>query len=336
MVSRLAAHHARPGRQATDVWTAPAAFGELVQGFHRGRWLQIAAPVDLYRRARAEVGPVHPPTRSPRYSKVQRGLRILLRPRPHLSVRVSLGGDPVPRAVGFGSSTADLGAALCATAHALKLAGPRDAVVEAALEVEPTGGALLPGLALFDHRRGTIREPLGPPPPLVLLGIRLGGSVDTLEFNRRLPARLPEEALRGWKRAFQLCAEGIARGDAEQIGAASSQSAELSRHLGCLPAPPGLARCARETGAAGIVRAHSGTLWGLLYPESRAPEPGEVACMLSEMKVRSVPVLPPSSSLVTCLSLEGGGMRRASPGLPFEIDASIVAPSSEGATGSSV
>ena len=336
MVSRLAAG-AQAGRQATNVWTAPASFGELVQGFHRRRWLQIAAPVDLYRFARAEAAPAPPPTTCRRYAKVQRGLRILLRGQPHLGVRVLLGGDAVPRGVGFGSSSADLGAALRAAAHALELARPSEAVVEAALEVEPTGGALLPGLTLFDHQRGTIRESLGPPPPLTLLGIRLPGSVDTVDFNRRLPERLPEEALRGWERAFRLCAEGIERGDAEQIGAASSESAELSHHLGCLPPPPGLARCARETAAAGIVRAHSGTLWGLLYAEGEAPEVGEVAQVLSDMKVGSVAVLPASSpALVTSLSLGSGGMRRASPGLPFERGVSIVARQSEGATGSSV
>ena len=225
---------------------APATCGELVQGFGRGRWLQIAAPVDLYRTARATVVPSGRAGRaegaaSRRYAKVQRGLEVLLQRRPGRALRVALGGDEVPRGAGFGSSTADLGAALRAAAAALGLDGPGEAVVGTALEVEPTSGALLPGLVLFDHRGGTIREPLGPPPALNILCIRLPGVVDTVTFNRDLPTRLPAHAVKAWRLAFRLCAEGIADADAGKIGAAATASAEAARHLGCPPAPPGLA-----------------------------------------------------------------------------------------------
>ncbi|MDE0081703.1 MAG: hypothetical protein OXT72_03530 [Gammaproteobacteria bacterium] len=92
---------------------APATCGELVQGFGRGRWLQIAAPVDVYRTARAEVvasGRAEGAA-SRRYTKVRRGLKVLLKRRPGRALRVMLGGDEIPRGAGFGSSTADLGAA---------------------------------------------------------------------------------------------------------------------------------------------------------------------------------------------------------------------------------
>ena len=328
----------------SEGWAAPAALGELVQGFHRGRWLQIAAPVSLYRQARAEIVAEHPPPRphgaapgSHRYTKVQRGLEILLRTRPGHTVRALLGGDEIPRGAGFGSSTADLGAALRAAAEVLGLPEPSEAVVRAALEVEPTGGALLPGLVLFDHRRGTIREPLGPPPLLTLLAIRMPGSVDTVAFNRGLPERLPRHILKRWDRAFRLCTEGIASGDVEQIGAAASESVDLSRHLGCPPAPPGLAVCAAETGAAGVSRAHSGTLHGLLYPGGAAPDAKEVATILRETQLPAGPVLPARSpALVAALELVEGGMRRVSAKLPIDTDADIVARHSERATGSAV
>ena len=134
---------------------------------------------------------------------------------------------------------------------------------------------------LFDHRGGTIREPLGPPPALNILCIRLPGAVDTVAFNRRLPTRLPEHALSAWRDAFRLCAEGIAHGDPGKIGAAATASAAAAHRLGCPPAPPGLEACARETTALGILRAHSGTVWGLLYPEDETPAPEEVSGILN-------------------------------------------------------
>ncbi len=308
-------------------WAAPATCGELVQGFGRGRWLQIAAPVDLYRTARAEVVP---PARaeagaSPRYAKVKRGLEVLLRGRPGRALRVRLGGDEVPRGAGFGSSTADLGAGLRAGVDALGLRGSGEAVVRAALEVEPTSGSLLSGLVLFDHRGGTIQEPLGPPPALNILGIRLPGAVDTVAFNRRLPTRLPEHALSAWRDAFRLCAEGIAHGDPGKIGAAATASAAEAHCLGCPPAPPGLEACARETTALGILRAHSGTVWGLLYPEDETPAPEEVSDILNHGGGVVVPVLPARSpATVVSLRLIGGGCRVAPPSdvrLSSQIDA---------------
>ena len=295
---------------------APATCGELVQGFGRGRWLQIAAPVDLYRTARAGVVASRgaEAAASRRYAKVERGLEVLLERRPGRALQVRLGGDEIPRGAGFGSSTADLGAALRAAAAALGLEGPDDAVVGAALEVEPTSGALLPGLVLFDHRGGTIREPLGPPPPLKILCIRRPGAVDTVTFNRGLPTRLSEHAVGAWRDAFRLCAEGIADGDPGKIGAAATASAEAARHLGCPPAPPGLAACARETSALGILRAHSGTVWGLLYPEDGTPAPETVADILGAAGAGCVPVLPARSrATVAPLRLVGGGCRVAPP-----------------------
>ena len=43
---------------------------------------------------------------------------------------------------------------------------------------------MFPGIALIDHRCGSIAESLGPPPPMEVIVIDTGGTVDTLEFNR--------------------------------------------------------------------------------------------------------------------------------------------------------
>lgn len=207
-----------------------------------------------------------------------------------------------------------MGAALRAGVHALDLPEPCEAVVRAALQVEPTSGSLLSGLALFDHRGGTVREALGPPPPLDILCIRCPGVVETVTFNRNLPTRLPERALRVWRDAFRLCGEGIAQGDPQKIGAAATASAAAARHLGCPPLPPGLEACARETASVGILRAHSGTVWGLLYPESDTPAPEAVADILNHAGVAAVPVLPArSAAKVVSLKLIGGGCRVAPP-----------------------
>ena len=39
------------------------------------------------------------------------------------------------------------------------------------LGVEPTDGVMVPGLAMFDHREGRIKDSLGPPPPMEIVAI---------------------------------------------------------------------------------------------------------------------------------------------------------------------
>ena len=59
-----------------------------------------------------------------------------------------------------------------------------ESIASIALSVEPTDGVMFPGIALFDHRCGSIAESLGAPPPMEVIVIDTGGTVDTLEFNR--------------------------------------------------------------------------------------------------------------------------------------------------------
>ncbi len=319
-------------------WCAPATCGELVQGFVRGRWLQIAAPIDRTRSAWARVWDAEtpsavtcaepiptPPASMPdpggrgEFGKVRRGLELLLSRTEGAAVSVGLGGDVLPRGVGFGSSTADLGAALAAAAAALGVPDAPSLAVDLALAVEPTNGSLLPGLALFDHREGHVREPLGPPPDIEIVCVRLPGRVDTVAFNRSLPERLSAEALDGWSDAFGSCMAGIERGDLERIGAAATASSLLARHLGCPPVPNVLLRAARETRALGVGRAHSGTVFALLYPCGLRPELDEVADRLWGVERAAPPGTGRASSWAPWLDayrLVGGGVRRTARAQP--------------------
>lgn len=318
-------------------WSAPGTCGELVQGFHRDRWLHVAAPVN--RRRIAAVDTSEPPVESPpsvttdpeAWWKARRGLQEVLAGRVASDgLAVAVGGDEIPRGVGLGSSTADLGAVVAAAAARLGVPDPAATAVDIALRVEPTNGALLPGLALFDHRAGTVREFLGSPPPLEILAFDSARQVDTLAFNRRLPSRLPAEALQGWAAVFRLCAEGVWKGDAEAVAQAATRSASLAVYLGCSAVPAALLRLVDETSALGVARAHSGSAYGVLYAPGTRPSPEEVS-----EKIRWDRDESGRAARVEELSLSDGGIWNVGP-LPFEPEAVIVAPRSEGADGSPV
>ena len=56
-------------------------------------------------------------------------------------------------------------------------------IAKIALKVEPSDGIMLPGIAVLDHRQGSIAKTLGAPPPMRVVVLDFGGGIDTLAFN---------------------------------------------------------------------------------------------------------------------------------------------------------
>lgn len=276
--------------------SAPATCGELVQGPFGGRLLQITCPIDLRSVAAARLSVRQLPSEGERrpwpeiswkdsepaipgaFAKARRGALEAVRRCAGRSASPERGPvevglhSPAPRGKGMGSSSADVLATATAVSRALGHDPSPHDLAALALSVEPTDGTMLPGLALFDHREGRVREPLGPAPPMRILVVDAGGTVDTVAFNaarRRWSAR----AVRGWERAFRLVIRGVRSGDLEAVGRGATLSASLNQRAIPKPHLSELARLAREGGGVGVNAAHSGTVVGILFPD----EPGPVA-----------------------------------------------------------
>ncbi len=147
----------------------PGSCGELVQGIIDGVRLHVSCPVDRYARATWRPGS----RRAGQGEKVRRALAAA-GASPAFLAGLTMASE-LPRGIGMASSTADIGAAV-----GLWLAmgrGTADAatVARAALAVEPTDGVLFGGVVLFDHRRGTVLERWGSPPPIELVAVEAGG-----------------------------------------------------------------------------------------------------------------------------------------------------------------
>ena len=259
----------------TATASAPGTCGELVQGMTGGAHFLVTCPINQFSRATAtlRVGD------SGRVDVAVRGIDHLPKARQavaatleklapnlgiaNLTAEVAI-ANPIPAGKGMGSSSADITAAVGAIGLASGKPFPSEDIASIALSVEPTDGVMFPGIALFDHRCGSVAESLGAPPPMEVIVIDTGGTVDTLEFNR-----VDRTAL--WKRiadrtdeALELVREGVRRGDPELVG----RGATISTRAGHLPeiaewVERALA-FANEQGAAGINVAHSGTVLGIL------------------------------------------------------------------------
>jgi L-threonine kinase len=290
----------------------PATCGELVQGTLDGIPCLVSCPIDFYSVAEIHLNST-PGWETPRdASKAAAALHAGL---------AYLGGGPggrlrivsnVPRGRGYGSSTADIGATLYALGQALGQTLALEQIAGLAVEVEPSDSSIFPGLALFDHRSGRFHEELGPAPPLAVVVIDPGGEVDTLAFNqidhRRTLARLAGQH----REAFNLLCQGLREGDWRAMGEAASLSARA--HQAVLPNPllESALVLAREVGALGLCRAHSGTLLGLLLDPVGSDLPAVVAFVTSR--------LPKMVSVKPYPLVDGGPRYGTGKKMPYPVD----------------
>lgn len=173
----------------------------------------------------------------------------------------------VPVGHGYGSSTADVVAAIRATAAAARTRLRPETIAALAVAAEIASDPLafdeLP--VLFAQREGRVLAPLGAAlPPLIVVGCDVAPdrTVDTL---LTAPARYDSDEIETFRVLSGLAAHAIASGDARLLGRAATASARISQRR--LPKPhfDALMALADETGACGVQVAHSGTLAGLLF-----------------------------------------------------------------------
>jgi L-threonine kinase len=188
---------------------------------------------------------------------------LAMRTGRRVTVEVS---NPLPSGRGYGTSTADIGAALFAAGRALNYELTPVEASQAAVQIDPTDSSLLPGLTLFDHRAGRFQEFLGEAPSARLFILDPGGTIDSEAFNacnwRDSLTRIAREQ----ELAFQILKQGVEDGDLEAIGEGATLSAEAHQTILYNAWVDTARSLGKELGSAGICRAHSGTVVGLLFP----------------------------------------------------------------------
>ena len=253
---------------------APGVCGELVQGMLGEAYFLVTCPVDFFSRVQVQVfqdGAKGVPNDVAKIavpegcskSAAALSATLVYLGKEDLSAKLSI-NNPIPRSKGMGSSSADLAAAIAATGLALGVELSPQAIAEIALTVEPTDGVMFPGIALFDHREGSIAETLGPAPPMEIVALDFGGTVDTLEFNavdRRAKWRSIEAET---KSALELVRAGLEQGDPALVGRGSTVSALASQEVLPKPRLSSVNQFAQDVGAVGVNVGHSGTIIGVL------------------------------------------------------------------------
>ncbi len=229
---------------ARGVASAPGTCGELAQGVLDGTPVMATCPIDLFSTATVELsegtGRVRGPVNLPKACRAVK-LTLTLMDRSDVDARLSI-ESPVPRRKGMASSTADIVAAIGATAAALDEEISVFQQAELALAIEPSDGVMLPGIALFDHRDGRIARSLGDPPAMRVLVLEFADVIDTESFNAvDRGAELQRQSAR-FRDALELITRGIESADGELVGRGATQSAlayqAVLRNRSCLQCSP--------------------------------------------------------------------------------------------------
>lgn len=279
---------------------APGSCGELVQGTLDGINFLVTCPINCYSEVTVAInnGISPDPARSKTRLAMERTLDRL--GRRAVTGAATVRSD-IPPGKGMASSSADISAACLATALACGQVLPPETIADLALSIEPTDAVFYPGIMLFDHVRGRIREPLGTPPPATILVLDGGGEVDTVQFNRRRD--LAEKNARkepAIREALALVKAGLAAKDLRQIGEAATISALANQDILPKPDLPRLAKWVIRCGASGINAAHSGTVVGVLC------DPGDPE--LVAYFTREIPRQFPAYRIFRPVQLVGGGL----------------------------
>ena len=177
-------------------------------------------------------------------------------------LRIS-GAADMPPGGGAGASTA----ALVALAHALGVRDP-DRVARACLQAEGASDPLMlaePGRILWAPREGRVIDRIDPPPAMELVGGFLDYREDTDARDQRFPDI--SDLVDAWRGAAR-------RADAAACARLATASADRTTGLRG-PADDPASECARDLGALGYVRAHTGSARGLLFPVGAVPDHAE-------------------------------------------------------------
>jgi L-threonine kinase len=228
-------------------------------------------------RDRAPV--VVPPGRDKTRLAVEQTLRHL--GRGGLGARVDISSS-LPPGKGMGSSSADVCAAIVATALACGQNLEYQEIARLAVAIEPTNSTFFPGLALFDHLGARFHQLLGQPPAMAILAVDCGGEVDTLAFNCRpdlRPLRQQNAALT--RRALRLVTLGLRQGNPQLIARGATLSARANQRILPLPFFDMLVGWALDRGAWGVNVAHSGTVVGIFFDPQR-PDLEHLARLLAK------------------------------------------------------
>jgi L-threonine kinase len=132
-------------------------------------------------------------------------------------------------------------------------------------EIEPNDGLHYPGTVAYKHTRGELIESVPYIPAFDILGIDLGGQIDTVSFNQQPLTLWNESQMQEYSELLDDALVALKMGDDLSLAHIATKSTHLWQRILPKPQLGQILKLAEKTGAMGVVNTHSGTYLGLLY-----------------------------------------------------------------------
>lgn len=248
---------------------APGSCGELAQGTMDGKSFLITCPIDVYSEVTVTAHDDGLPLRTGSKVITAKDKTLQYLQIANDTFHISVTSD-LPFGKGMASSSADISATCQSIAlSAGKLLSP-DEIADIALSIEPTDGIFYPGVMLFDHVKGHIRQSLGNAIPMHIAIFDVGGEIDTLRFNQRSDLeKLNRSKELQVQQAMELIIKGLATQDVSLIGKGATISSLANQNILFKSHLEEIIDIGLSWGAVGVNIAHSGTVVGVLFPMNK-------------------------------------------------------------------
>jgi uncharacterized protein involved in propanediol utilization len=256
-----------PRVRSRSVGSAYGTFGELLQGaLQGGGEFLVTLPIARWSTATFEYSEsaanveVVPPSKS----KAKRVAESMIKQTGGGGGVLTLTGA-LPEGKGLASSSADLVATARAVGSALGMKLTGETIEGFLRDVEPSDGVMHRGVVAFDHRNVSLIRPLGDLPPMTIVGIDEGGTVDTVEYNRN-PKNFSVTECAEYETLLLELEQAIEASDMYAIGRVATRSAHMNQSRCPKRTLSRMTEICAEVGAVGVATSHSGTTVGLLLP----------------------------------------------------------------------
>lgn len=248
---------------------APGTCGEFIQGSMQGQSFLVTCPINRYSYAMSDVS--YPLKRSmcalqPKaYLAYERTLEYLeIQPEQFSPIYVR---SDIIQGKGMASSSADISVTAMATALAYGRRLSMKELEKICLSIEPTDASFYPSIIQFDYQSGRISKSLGVCPPMKIVIFDEGGTIDTVDFNKRTDlSALIREKETFIEEAINYFIQGLELHDISLIGQAATISAFANQRILYKPHLYIFHDIGIRYKSVGTIIAHSGTIMGLLFP----------------------------------------------------------------------
>lgn len=188
----------------------------------------------------------------------------------------------LPEGKGLASSSADLVATARSIACCFKRRIPTSLIERLMAGIEPSDGVMYPGVVAYQQRSCSLLYFLGQMPPLAIVGIDEGGTVETVDYDQRR-GEISASRRAEYQKLLDSARIAIPRGDMATIGKIATASALLHQERTPKKNLKSMLKASEAAGALGTIVAHSGTMIGILLDRTVPDLPRQLRSVLADV-----------------------------------------------------